>query len=139
MPLSIPPTLHHLDHFVMTVADIKVTTQFYSLALGMRAETFHTPDGTPRHALFFGTSKINLHQQGAEFDPKAAHPTPGSADLCFLSETAIPIWIAHLADAGIPIEQGPVARTGARGPLTSIYMRDPDQNLIEISTLDQRP
>ena len=81
-------------------------------------------------------SQINLHQKGAEFELKAAVPTPGSADLCFLTATAIPEWVAHLATLNIAIEQGPVVRTGATGPLTSIYLRDPDQNLIGISTLE---
>lgn len=130
MPQSQAPKLHHLDHFVLTVADMAATSTFYSQVLGMRAETFRTPDGIIRHAVFFGQSKINLHQHGAEFEPKAALPTPGSADLCFLTNTPIPDWITHLNRTGTQIEEG----TGATGPLTSIYLRDPDQNLIEIST-----
>ncbi len=136
MPQSPAPCLHQLDHFVLTVADIAATATFYAKVLGMQAETFDTPDGITRHALFFGHAKINLHQHGAEFEPKAARPTPGSADLCFLTHTPISDWVDHLARVQTPIEQGPVARTGATGPLTSIYLRDPDQNLIEISTLD---
>lgn len=130
------PTPTALDHLVLTVADIDATRKFYVDVLGMRAEAF-TPEGSaPRWALKFGAQKINLHQAGAEFEPKAAHPLPGSADLCFLTETALADWVRHLADHGIAIEDGPVPRTGATGPLNSIYIRDPDHNLIEISTRD---
>lgn len=127
------PTLSALDHLVLTVIDINATVRFYQTGLGMRAESFAVADGTKRCALKFGEQKINLHQQGAEFDPKSANPTAGSADLCFLSSTPLEDWIAHLANQGIDIEEGPVARTGATQPIMSIYIRDPDQNLIEIS------
>ncbi len=124
-----------LDHLVLTVADVAVTRGFYGDVLGMRPEKFTPADGTTRWALKFGAQKINLHQRGQEFDPKAAAPTPGSADLCFLSDQSIADWQAHLAAKKVPIVKGPIARTGATGPIMSIYIRDPDQNLVEISNL----
>lgn len=127
------PGLSQLDHLVLTVADIPATIAFYTEILGMRHAPFVVADGSTRHALTFGTAKINLHQRGAEFDPKAAHPTAGSADLCFLSDTPLDDWIAHLADTRTAVEEGPVARSGAGGPIRSLYLRDPDGNLIEIS------
>ena len=99
----------------------------------MAAEHFVTPSGSKRWALRFGNAKINLHQHGQEFEPKAAHPTPGSADLCFLTQTPLAKWVAHLHAQNVEIEDGPVSRTGAAGPIMSLYLRDPDQNLIEIS------
>ncbi|WP_120503955.1 VOC family protein [Sulfitobacter mediterraneus] len=126
-------TLDRLDHLVLTVASIPATVAFYQNVLGMRAERFETSTGEIRQALKFGASKINLHQQGQEFEPKAQRPTPGSADLCFLTQTPILDWQKHLAARDVTIEDGPVPRTGATGPLVSIYIRDPDQNLIEIS------
>lgn len=122
-----------LDHLVLTVADIPATLHFYSGTLGMRSAAFEVADGSKRWALFLGQSKINLHQQGREWEPKARAPTPGSADLCFLSETPIETWQSHLQSLEVVIEEGPVARSGATGPITSIYIRDPDGNLIEIS------
>ncbi len=127
------PTLASLDHLVLTVADIPTTCRFYEDLLGMSATRFSPTDGSTRWALSFGAQKINLHAAGAEFDPKAALPTPGSADLCFLSDTPLTDWQTHLAAHGIPMENGPVPRTGATGPILSIYIRDPDGNLIEIS------
>lgn len=127
------PALSRLDHLVLTVHDIPTTCAFYQDVLGMSAEGFIVTDGATRYALKFGTQKINLHQKGSEFDPKAAHPTSGSADLCFLSDTAIDDWIIHLKTFGVTIEEGPVQRTGANFPIQSIYIRDPDQNLIEIN------
>lgn len=127
------PTIRTLDHLVLTVANIEETCRFYCVGLGMTRTTFTTPSGEVREALNFGTQKINLHKAGAEFAPYAASPTPGSADLCLLSDTPLAEWIDHLALCGIPITEGPVTRTGATGPITSIYMRDPDGNLIEIS------
>lgn len=126
-------TVLSLDHLVLTVADPDATVRFYEDVLGMRSEVFQPADGTTRTALKFGAQKINLHQAGREFEPKAAQPVPGSADLCFLSKLPIADWQALLEEKGIAIEQGPVPRTGATGPLISIYLRDPDQNLIEIS------
>jgi catechol 2,3-dioxygenase-like lactoylglutathione lyase family enzyme len=119
----------HLDHLVLTVRDISATIAFYTKVLGMKEVTF----GKNRRALSFGNQKINLHQSGHEFEPKAACPTPGSADLCFISDTPLSLIIAGLTAHGVLILEGPVARTGAEGPILSVYFRDPDGNLIEIS------
>lgn len=127
------PQIAALDHLVLTVADLPATRVFYRDALGMEAQVFRGVDGTERHALRFGAQKINLHVAGAEFEPKAARPCPGAADLCFLSETPLAEWQAHLSRLEIAVEEGPVPRTGATGPLVSLYLRDPDGNLIEIS------
>lgn len=121
--------LKQLDHFVLTVRDIDATIDFYTRALGMTAVSF----GQGRRALNFGSQKINLHQAGREFEPKAERPTPGSADLCFLSEVALDNVMAHLQRCGVAIVEGPVQRTGATGPILSVYVRDPDANLIEIA------
>lgn len=129
------PTIASLDHLVLTVADIAVTLRFYEDVLGMIAEKFHPADGSTRWALRFGVQKINLHQAGAEFDPKAENPAQGSADLCFLSRTPLKEWLGHFGRHGIMIEEGPVQRSGAQGPILSLYLRDPDGNLIEISNL----
>lgn len=127
------PQVLSLDHLVLTVADLPASIAFYRDVLGMVPEQFTPADGTPRRALKFGGQKINLHVRGAEFEPKAAVPAPGSADLCFLSDVPLDRWQAHLARYDITIEQGPVHRTGAMGPILSLYLRDPDGNLIEIS------
>jgi catechol 2,3-dioxygenase-like lactoylglutathione lyase family enzyme len=118
-----------LDHLVLTVADIDRTVAFYRDVLGMEAVTF----GEGRRALRFGDSKINLHPAGREYEPKAARPTPGSADLCLLIDSDITDVLAELSRRNIAIEEGPVERTGARGPINSVYIRDPDANLIELS------
>ena len=118
-----------LDHLVLTVRDLDATVRFYVDGLGMRLETF----GAGRTALHFGSQKINLHLAGREFEPKATHPIPGSADLCVLTERSRAEIERRLASLGWPLLEGPVARTGATGPLRSIYVRDPDGNLIEIS------
>ncbi|SNS40168.1 VOC family protein [Antarctobacter heliothermus] len=128
-----PPAVQSLDHLVLTVADLAATRAFYEDILGMQALAFSPADGSTRWALSFGAQKINLHVAGQEFDPKASHPTPGSADLCFLSATPLSDWMAHLVAKGIRVEEGPVTRTGATGPILSIYPRDPDGTLIEIS------
>jgi catechol 2,3-dioxygenase-like lactoylglutathione lyase family enzyme len=117
-----------LDHLVLTVTDIAATVAFYD-HLGMRAETF----GEGRIALRFGRQKINLHQAGAEFQPHAVRPVPGSGDLCFLIEGTLDDAASALAAAGVEIEQGPVERAGAEGPIESLYVRDPDGNLVELS------
>jgi catechol 2,3-dioxygenase-like lactoylglutathione lyase family enzyme len=118
-----------LDHLVLTVRSIEASVSFYTRVLGMAEETF----GGGRKALVFGSSKINLHQVGHEFEPKAAAPTPGSADLCLIVDDDLDSVQAHLAGAGVAIEIGPVKRTGAAGEIISVYVRDPDQNLIELS------
>jgi catechol 2,3-dioxygenase-like lactoylglutathione lyase family enzyme len=121
--------IDRLDHLVLTVASIEDTVAFYTSVLGMEVVTF----GAGRKALRFGQQKINLHQRGAEFEPKAQAPTPGSADLCFITDASLEDVQAHLAGLGIAVEEGPVARTGATGPIRSVYLRDPDANLIEIA------
>lgn len=125
--------LNALDHLVLTVADIEATVRFYCDVLGMEAERFVPADGSTRWALKFGAQKINLHQVGSEFEPKAKQAMAGSADLCFLSDEPVADWQAHLADHGVRVIEGPVKRTGAQGPILSIYLRDPDGNLIEVS------
>ena len=127
------PRLNRLDHLVLTVTDIEATIAFYRDVLGMEHVPFVVRDGSTRHALHFGVHKINLHEAGAEFDPKARAPAPGTADLCFLTEAPLSDWQAHFQTARIQIEEGPVPRTGAQGPIVSLYIRDPDGNLIEIS------
>jgi catechol 2,3-dioxygenase-like lactoylglutathione lyase family enzyme len=122
--------IDRLDHLVLTVADIDATVEFYTRVLGMQAVTF----GAGRTALAFGRSKINLHRAGHEFEPKAHRPMPGSADLCLIAADPLDQVIEELAARGVPIEEGPVERTGATGPIRSVYFRDPDQNLIEVST-----
>ncbi|WP_223274870.1 VOC family protein [Tateyamaria sp. syn59] len=128
------PTLTSLDHLVLTVQDIETTIAFYTTVLGMTHMPFQVADGSTRHALAFGPQKINLHHADNTFDPKAAQPTKGSADLCFLTDTPIPDWQAHFKSTGTPIEDGPVPRSGAQFSILSLYIRDPDGNLIEIST-----
>ncbi len=119
-----------LDHLVLTVADLGRTATFYETVLGLEHR-----EAAGRHSLHFGSQKINLHRQGHEFEPKANHPTPGSGDLCFITAVPIADVMAHLARCGVPVEVGPVEREGASGPLLSVYLRDPDGNLIEISNL----
>ena len=122
--------INRLDHLVLTVADLDITVEFYTRVLGMEPVTFKGG----RKALRFGHSKINLHRAGHEFEPKAARPTPGSADLCFIADEPLEEVITGLRRAGVPIEEGPVERTGATGTIASVYLRDPDGNLIEISS-----
>ena len=118
-----------IDHLVLTVADIRATCEFYERVLGMEVVTF----GEGRKALVFGAQKINLHEAGREFEPKAAKPTPGAIDLCLIVEAGAIGIEASLSARGVEIEDGPVMRTGAVGPIRSIYFRDPDGNLIEVS------
>lgn len=122
--------IERLDHLVLTVRDIAATCDFYSKVLGMQVVTF----GAGRKALAFGQQKFNLHEAGREFEPKAEAPTPGSADLCLIAGGALADVIDHLRACGVAILEGPVQRTGALGPITSVYFRDPDRNLIEVST-----
>jgi len=118
-----------LDHLVLTVKDIEVTCKFYSTVMGMEVQMF----GEGRTSLHFGTQKINLHEKGNEFEPKSEFPTPGSADLCFITDTPIGEVMQELESHQISILEGPVVRTGAIGKIHSIYFRDPDRNLIEVS------
>lgn len=121
--------IDRLDHLVLTVADIERTVAFYRGVLGMEPVSF----GGGRQALHFGHSKINLHQVGHEFEPKARHPVAGSADLCLIAADPLDAVSRELAEHGVAIEEGPVERTGALGRMRSVYLRDPDGNLIEIS------
>jgi catechol 2,3-dioxygenase-like lactoylglutathione lyase family enzyme len=125
-----PPRLARLDHLVLTVASIDDTVRFYTSVLGMTEVSF----GEGRRALAFGEQKLNLHGAGREFEPKAARPTPGSADLCFVADADPATIAAWLRDRGVAVEEGPVQRTGALGRITSFYFRDPDGNLIELAT-----
>lgn len=121
--------ISHFDHLVLTVADIQATIEFYTQVMGFEAVTF----GDNRKALSFGKQKINLHQKGKEFEPKAQVPTCGSADLCFIANTPVEQIMLELHQKNIPIVEGIVERTGAMGKIRSVYVRDPDENLIEIS------
>ncbi|KZE84871.1 VOC family protein [Myroides marinus] len=121
--------IKNIDHIVLTVADIAKTIEFYTTVLGLELETFKEN----RKALKFGAQKINLHQKGNEFEPKALHPTTGSADLCFITTTPVEEVLLELKAKGIPIVEGIVDRTGANGLIESVYIRDPDNNLIELS------
>jgi len=118
-----------IDHVVLTVRDVERTLSFYERALGMRPVTF----GEGRRALAFGDQKLNLHQAGREFEPKARTPAVGSGDLCFTTDVPLTDVTLHLARVGVAIELGPVDKTGARKALRSIYFRDPDGNLIEVA------
>lgn len=118
-----------IDHLVLTVKDIAKTVEFYTTILGMQKEIFKQN----RVALKFGSQKINLHQLGAEFEPKAYNVKEGSADLCFITQTSVTDFKAHIENLGVKVIEGPVKRTGAMGEINSIYVRDPDGNLIEIA------
>lgn len=118
-----------LDHLVLTVASIEASCDFYSEVLGMEVVTF----GEGRKALKFGSQKFNLHEKGKEFEPKALTPCTGSADICLIVEEKLELVVSELVSKGIEIENGPILRTGAVGPINSVYIRDPDRNLIELS------
>ena len=124
--------INRLDHLVLTVNNIEATCSFYKRVLGMEVVVF----GGGRKALSFGAQKINLHQKGKEYEPKALNPTPGSSDLCFITSVPISEVIAHLNSCRIEIIEGPARRTGATGPTISVYFRDPDLNLIEVSNYE---
>lgn len=124
--------IDRLDHLVLTVKDIDVTCAFYTKVLGMEVVTF----AGGRKALAFGSQKINLHQLGKEFEPKAHKPTAGSADLCFIASIPLPEVMRHLASCGVTVIERLVKRTGARGPIVSVYFRDPDMNLIEVANYE---
>ena len=121
--------IDRIDHIVITAHDVERTLDFYSRVLGMEPITF----AGGRRGLAFGRQKINLHQAGREYEPKALKPVPGSMDLCFITETPLDEVIAQLKQNGVAIAEGPVAKTGALGPMTSVYFRDPDGNLVEVS------
>lgn len=123
--------IDHLDHLVLTTANEEACVRFYVEVLGMTLEVF----GAGRKAFRFGNQKINLHVKGHEFEPKAELPTPGSLDLCFIASVPLEEVIARLQAQGVPILEGPVMRTGATSRIRSVYARDPDLNLIEISEL----
>ena len=118
-----------IDHIVLTVADLERTIAFYERVLGMTAVSF----GAGRRGLAFGEQKLNLHQAGREFEPKARRPTPGAIDLCFTTDVPVDAIAAHLRKESVEIEHGPVDKVGARRPLRSLYFRDPDGNLVEVS------
>jgi catechol 2,3-dioxygenase-like lactoylglutathione lyase family enzyme len=122
--------IERIDHIVLTVRDLEKTCEFYSSVLGMEVITFQNG----RKALGFGGHKINLHEAGREFEPRPEHPTPGSADICLIADVELEEVIDHLQFLGVRVVEGPVQRTGAKGPIDSVYIRDPDGNLIEIST-----
>ncbi len=120
--------IDRIDHVVLTVRDIEATCDFYMSVLGMQVVTF----GNGRKALQFGQQKINLHEAGKEFEPKAMKPTPGSGDMCFITSVPLKQVIEHIQSQGIEIVEGPVRRTGALGPIESVYVRDTDGNLVEV-------
>ena len=122
--------IERIDHLVLTVKNVEISCAFFTKVLGMKVVTFQGG----RKAVAFGNQKINFHEFGQEFDPKAIRPSPGSADLCFITRAPIAQIISHLDTCDVTIIEGPVVRTGAMGPMTSIYIRDPAQNLIEIAT-----
>jgi catechol 2,3-dioxygenase-like lactoylglutathione lyase family enzyme len=122
--------IERIDHLVLTVNNVENSCAFYTKVLGMQEVTFQGG----RKAVAFGNQKINFHEYGKEFDPKALCPSPGSADLCFITRDPIAQIMSHLDSCGVTIIEGPIERTGAMGPMTSIYIQDPDQNLIEIAT-----
>lgn len=121
--------IDHIDHIVVTTTDEAACIRFYTEVMGMKLETF----GSGRKAFSFGHQKINLHVKGREYEPKAHLPVPGALDLCFIASVPLDQVIARLAELGVPIVEGPVMRTGATSRLRSVYLRDPDLNLIEIS------
>jgi catechol 2,3-dioxygenase-like lactoylglutathione lyase family enzyme len=121
--------IDRIDHFVLTVRDVDATCAFYAKVLGMAVITF----AGDRKGLAFGNQKINLHAAGKEFEPKAHRPAPGTADFCLITRVPLEEVSAHLAACGVTIIEGPVARTGATGPIRSVYFRDPDLNLVEVS------
>jgi catechol 2,3-dioxygenase-like lactoylglutathione lyase family enzyme len=123
--------IDHLDHLVLTTADEEACVRFYVNVMGMALETF----GAGRKAFRFGNQKINLHVKGREFEPKAQMSIPGALDLCFIASVPLDEVVARLVDKQVPIIEGPVMRTGATSRIRSVYVRDPDLNLIEISEL----
>jgi len=129
--------IDHIDHIVLTTRDREGCIRFYTDVLGMRLEKFRTPAGE-RLALKFGAQKINLHEWGREFSPRAHVAAPGTLDLCFIASVPLEAVVKKLAERSIPILEGPVPKTGAMGPMRSVYVRDPDLNLVEISVYDRK-
>jgi catechol 2,3-dioxygenase-like lactoylglutathione lyase family enzyme len=127
--------IEKIDHLVLTVYDIEASCNFYTTVLGMEEVSFEQG----RKAVAFGHYKINFHQAGQELEPGAWHPTPGSGDLCFTTKSPLDDVISHLQSCGVDIIEGPIKRSGATGLITSVYIRDPDQNLIEIATYHSQP
>ena len=125
--------IDHIDHIVLTTRDREGCIRFYTQVLGMKLESF----GENRLALSFGSQKINLHEWGREFTPRAHVAAPGTLDLCFIAAVSLDEVMARLKDRGIPILEGPVMKTGAQGPIRSVYVRDPDLNLVEISVYNK--
>ena len=130
--------IDRVDHIVLTTRDKDACIRFYSEVLGMKLETFRTPT-EERLALKFGAQKINLHEWGREFTPRAHVAVPGSLDLCFIASISLDEVIRKLKKNNVPILEGPVAKTGAKGPIRSVYVRDPDLNLVEISVYNPQP
>ena len=129
--MTSPVIIDAIDHMVLTVADIDAACEFYGRVLGMEKIVF----AGGRVALGFGKQKINLHPAGNEYDPRAKHPVPGSGDFCLITKTPLNDVIAHLGACGVVIIEGPVDKTGATGALKSVYFRDPDENLVEVSNI----
>jgi catechol 2,3-dioxygenase-like lactoylglutathione lyase family enzyme len=127
--------IDRIDHLVLTVFDLERTLDFYSRVLGMEPIVF----AGGRRGLAFGRQKLNLHQAGREFEPKALKPVPGAIDLCFISRTPLDAVVAHLEANGVVVIEGPVPKTGALGPMQSVYFRDPDGNLVEVSNYPAAP
>lgn len=127
--MQCPFKISHMDHLVLTVKSIQDTVDFYTRVMGMEEIQF----GSGRKALAFGQQKLNLHQVGKEFEPKAKHPTPGAIDICLITKSPLADVQKHIESCNVTIEEGPIQRTGAVGPIMSIYFRDPDFNLIEVS------
>jgi catechol 2,3-dioxygenase-like lactoylglutathione lyase family enzyme len=125
--------IDRIDHIVLTVTDIELTTQWYELVMGFEREFFVGPEGQPRHALRFGQLKINLQDKATETPTKARVPTIGSGDFCLIASGPLDDFISHLQNIGVAIDVGPVPRRGALGPIRSVYLRDPDDNLVEVA------
>ena len=121
--------IDRIDHFVLTVSDVERTCEFYKDVLGVEAITF----SGGRRALWFGEQKINLHQSGREFEPRAAHPAPGAADFCLITRASLDEVVRRLDSNNVEIVEGPMPKEGALGTMNSVYFRDPDGNLIEVS------
>ena len=136
--MASPPVVDRIDHLVITVRDIEATTRFYERALGLEREFFRGPQGQPRHALRFGNQKINLQDATTDTPTKARTPTLGSGDFCLIAARPLAEVMARLEAEGVLIEAGPVARTGALGPMRSVYFRDPDGNLVEVAEYPPR-